>query len=54
VRKLQDVNRRELLKRISVSSIEGLRTKLVEGISSLDKGHGIEGEEAFRRIRERV
>src|SRR5258705_357345 len=51
---LRLLEEKELLKRISVSSLEELRTKLMQGVSSLEKGHGIEGEEAFRLLRERV
>ena len=51
---LRLLEEREMLKHISVSSLEELRTKLMEGVSSLEKGQGIEGEEAFRLLRERV
>jgi hypothetical protein len=56
VPKPQHVNweKRQLPKRISISSGKDLRVKLLEGISSLEKGHGLEGEEAFRVLRERV
>jgi hypothetical protein len=45
---------KNLLKRVSVSSIDELRAKLAEGIPSLDRGEGIEGEEAFRQLRQRT
>jgi antitoxin ParD1/3/4 len=51
---LRLLEEKEQLKRISVSSLEELQTKLMQGISSLEKGQGIEGEEAFRLLRERV
>jgi len=51
---LRLLEEKEVLKRISVSSLEELRTKLMEGVSSLEKGQGIEGEEAFRLLRERI
>ncbi len=43
-----------LLKRISVSSVSELKEKLLEGIASLGRGEGIEGEKAFRHLRQRI
>jgi len=51
---LRLLEERELLKRISVSSIDELKSKLSEAIRSLENGEGIEGEEAFGRLRERI
>jgi hypothetical protein len=42
----------ELLRRISVSSMAELEEKLLAGIASLDRGAGIDGEEAFKRLRQ--
>ncbi len=50
---LRLLEERDLLKRISVSSLDELRQKLLQGIESLDRGKGIEGEQAFRRLRNR-
>jgi antitoxin ParD1/3/4 len=44
----------EFLKRISVSSLRELEERLLVGVASLDRGEGIEGEEAFRRLRQRA
>jgi len=51
---LRLLEERDLLKRISVSSIDELKRKLSEAISSLESGEGIDGEEAFGRLRERI
>jgi antitoxin ParD1/3/4 len=51
---LRLLEEKELLKRISVSSIAELRQKLLEGISSLDSGRGIEGNLAFKQFRKRI
>lgn len=51
---LRLLEERELLKRISVSSIDDLKDKLAEAVRSLEHGEGIEGEEAFGRLRERI
>lgn len=51
---LRLLEERELLKRLSVSSIEELQAKLLEGTASLDRGEGIDGETGFRRLRERI
>jgi hypothetical protein len=39
---------------ITVSSLGELKAKLLQAIASLDRGEGIEGEEAFRRLRKRI
>ena len=51
---LRLLEEKELLKRVSVSSLGELREKLLEGISSLDRGQRIEGEEAFGLLRQRT
>jgi antitoxin ParD1/3/4 len=50
---LRLLEEKELLKRISVSSFEQLEERLLAGVASLNKGEGIEGEEAFKRLRQR-
>lgn len=44
----------ELLRRISVSSMAELEEKLRAGVASLDRGEGVDGEEAFKRLRQRA
>ena len=44
----------ELLKRISVSSLAELEERLLAGVASLDRGEGIDGAEAFKRLRQRI
>jgi antitoxin ParD1/3/4 len=51
---LRLLEERELLKRISVSSMEELKATITEAVASLDGGEGINGEEAFARLRERI
>ncbi len=51
---LRLLEERDILKRIAVSSIEELKGKLLEGVASLDRGEGVEGETAFRLVRERI
>lgn len=51
---LRLLEEKDLLKRISVSSLDDLKEKLTEGITSLERGEGIKGEEAFRRLRLRI
>jgi len=51
---LRLLEEKEFLKRISISSSDDLKKKLLEGIASLDRGEGIEGEVAFSRLRERI
>ena len=51
---LRLLEEKELLKRISVSSLGELKQKLLEGMASLDRGHGIDGEKAFVPLRRRA
>lgn len=51
---LRLLEEKELLKRISVYSINELKDKLLEGIASLDRGEGIDGEKAFDHLRQRI
>jgi antitoxin ParD1/3/4 len=51
---LRLLEEKEILKRLSVSSIRELQEKLLAGVASLDRGEGINGEEGLRRIRERI
>ncbi len=51
---LRLLEERDLLKRISVSSLDELKQKLLQGITSLERGKRIEGEKAFERLRQRV
>ena len=51
---LRLLEERDLLKRISVSSMAELEQKLMEGVASLERGEGVEGDEAFRRLRQRT
>ena len=51
---LRLLEEKELLKRVSVSSFGELKEKLLEGISSLDRGQRIEGEQAFELLRQRT
>ena len=50
---LRLLEEKDLLKRISVSSLAELKQKLLQGIGSLDRGQGIEGEQAFDLLRQR-
>jgi antitoxin ParD1/3/4 len=51
---LRLLEEKDLLKRISASSVTELREKLLEGITSLNAGKGIPGEEAFQQLRQRI
>ena len=51
---LRLLEEKDFLKRISVSSMSDLRQKLQEGLASLDRGEGIDGEEAFKQLRQRI
>jgi len=51
---LRLLEERDLLKRVSVSSMAELEQKLMEGVASLDRGEGVEGDEAFMRLRQRT
>jgi antitoxin ParD1/3/4 len=44
----------ELLKRISVASLPELEAKLLRAAESLDAGGGVDGEQAFSRLRNRA
>src|SRR5258705_12886738 len=50
---LRLLEEKEFLKRISVSSIAELQQKLLEGVESLDRGEGVDGERAFARLRKK-
>ena len=50
---LRLLEEKDLLKRISVSSLAELKQKLLQVIGSLDSGQGIEGEHAFDLLRQR-
>jgi hypothetical protein len=52
--KIQKLRADELLKRISVSSMAELEERLLAGVASLDRGAGIDGKEAFQRLRKRI
>lgn len=51
---LRLLEEQDLLKRISVSSLAELEERLLAGVASLDRGEGIDGEEAFKRLRQRA
>jgi antitoxin ParD1/3/4 len=51
---LRLLEKEELLKRISVRSLPELEAKLLQAAESLDAGRGINGEEAFSRLRKRI
>jgi len=51
---LRLLEEKDLLKRVTVSSLTDLKKKLLEGISSLDRGERIDGEEAFEKLRRKV
>jgi hypothetical protein len=42
------------IRRMSISSSEDLKIKLLEGTASLDRGEGIDGDQAFDRLRQRI
>jgi antitoxin ParD1/3/4 len=50
---LRLLEKEALLKQISVGSLAELETKVLEAAGSLDAGKGVDGEEAFRRLRKR-
>jgi antitoxin ParD1/3/4 len=50
---LRLLEKEALLKRISVSSLAELETRLVEAAESLDAGRGADGEQVFARLRQR-
>jgi antitoxin ParD1/3/4 len=51
---LRLLEKQDLLKRISVSSLAELESKLSESLARFERGEGIKGEEAFRRLKKRV
>ncbi len=48
---LRLLREKDLLGRVSASSLAQLEQKLLQGVASLDRGEGIDGEEAFKRLR---
>ena len=50
---LRLLEKEELLKRVSVSSLAELEAKLLKAAASLDAGKGVDGEEVFARLRQR-
>ena len=51
---LRLLEERDLLKRISASSMAELEERLLAGVNSLNRGEGVDGEEAFKRLRKRA
>ena len=51
---LRMLEKQDLLKKISVSSLAELEQKIEASVASLDRGEGVEGGEAFRRLRKRI
>jgi antitoxin ParD1/3/4 len=51
---LRLLEERDLLKRVSVSSMAELEQKLLAGVASLERGEGVEGDKAFKRLRGRT
>jgi antitoxin ParD1/3/4 len=51
---LRLLEEKDLLKRISVLSMAELEERLLAGVESLKHGQGTEGEEAFKRLRQRA
>jgi antitoxin ParD1/3/4 len=51
---LRLLEEKEFLRRISIRSGPDLRNKLLEGIASLDRSEGIDGEQAFSQLRQRI
>jgi antitoxin ParD1/3/4 len=50
---LRLLEKEELLKKISVTSLAHLEANLLEAAKSLDAGRQVDGEEAFARLRQR-
>jgi len=50
---LRLLEKEELLKKLSVASFAELEARLVKAAESLDAGRGVDGEEAFARLRQR-
>ncbi len=51
---LRGMEKQDLLRKLSVSSIGELEAKLLESHRRLEQGEGIEGEAAFRQLRKRI
>jgi antitoxin ParD1/3/4 len=51
---LRLLEKEELLKRISVRSLPELEAKLMAAAESLDAGKGVDGEQVFARLRQRI
>jgi antitoxin ParD1/3/4 len=51
---LRLLEKEELLKRISAGSLPELEAKLLAAAESLDAGKGVEGEQVFARLRQRI
>ena len=49
--KWRRLEERDRLKRVSVSSMAELEQKLMEGVASLERGEGVEGEAAFKHLK---
>jgi hypothetical protein len=47
-------NTQKALHGVAISSSKDLRSKLLKGIASLNRGEGIDGEQAFDRLRQRI
>jgi antitoxin ParD1/3/4 len=50
---LRLLEEKDFLRKISVSSLAELEARLKEGVASLERGEGMEGEEAFKALRKR-
>jgi antitoxin ParD1/3/4 len=50
---LRLMEERDLLKRLSVSSLHDLEARLLENAEKLDRGEGLDGEAVFARLRQR-
>jgi antitoxin ParD1/3/4 len=50
---LRLLEKEELLKKISVSSLAELEARLLKSVESLDAGKGVDGEEVMSRLRDR-
>jgi antitoxin ParD1/3/4 len=51
---LRLLEKESLLKQISVGSLPELEAKLLKAAESLDAGRGVDGEQAFARLRKRI
>ena len=51
---LRSMEQQDLLKKLSVSSSVELESKLMASIARFERGEGIKGEEAFRKLRQRI